>query len=167
MKPGLERNLGRRDTKGKLRGLEAETLGSPALLSQPRPGHGVIQTRTYVASSLEGNLAISIKTGNAYATDLIGTVSRSIHTWTERCLRRLITASLLEAENERKSLSGCIYSCVYTHMIYSPSEEWQCDAGNSGYIWAEELSDLEPEMGFSLAFLSFVPLQHYLPDKLK
>lgn len=77
---------------------------------------------------------------------------------------------LLEAENERKSLSGCIYPCVYTHILYSPSQEWQCYTGNGGYFWMEELRGLKPElgeMGFSLAFLSFVPTQHYLPDELK
>lgn len=164
MKPRLER--------GRLReGLEADSPSAPQpFWASLDPGHGVIHIQIYVATSLEGNLAISIKTGNAYATELIGAVSRPIHTWTEKCLCRLITASLLEAENERKSLSGCIYPCVYTHILYSPSQEWQCYTGNGGYFWMEELSGLKPELGergFSLAFLSFVPTQHYLPDELK
>ena len=97
-------------------------LASQLFWASPDPGHWRIHIQMYVATSCEGNMAISIKIGNAHATELSDDVSRCIHTWTQRCSCREITASLLDIKN-RKSLSACVCKCVYTHIIGSPSQE--------------------------------------------
>lgn len=120
---GAGGKFGRRDTEGKAEQRRGGRLplGVPSLQSQPRPWALKDPRRDVYGASQEQNLETSVKIGNALGIELSDDTSQSIHTREQRCLCRLISASLVEAEKEGKSVSVYVCMCVRTPRITQPN----------------------------------------------